>query len=160
MVGFQPKNKSKKKKVRAAQSFRQALQRRKNDPLWIYKHDFENDVIDNLESKMEERKRKAVILVQRTFRGRMYRRDLEAQRSYDPVDISVLFREERLGIRFEDMYGHHPLHLPKDSRHYHVCVTDFDPESEYAKTVRLIENLSLISQYSFNTNDQNPDKAW
>ena len=104
LVGFRPKNKSKKKKIGAAQSFRQALQRRKNDPLWIYKHDFETDVIDNLESKMEERKRKAAILVQKIFRGRVRRRDLEAQRSYDPVDIVVLFREERLGIRFEDLY--------------------------------------------------------
>ena len=81
--------------------------------------------------------------------------------------ISETVRKSKPSLRrysgfddIEDMYGHHPLHLPKDSRHYHVCVTDFDPESEYAKTVRLIENLSLISQYSFNTNDQNPDKAW
>ena len=96
-------------------------------------------MIDNLESKMEERKRKAAILVQKIFRGRVRRRDLEAQRSYDPVDIDVLFREERLGIRFEDLYGHHPLHLPQDSRtrHYHVCVTAFDPKSECAETVRV-----------------------
>jgi len=151
LVGFRPKKNQNpgKQKIGAAQSFRKALKRRKNDPLWIYKHDFEDDVIDNLKSKMEERKLRAALLLQRMFRARTHRRELEAKRSYDVEDIDVIFRQERFGIRFEDLDNHHPLHLPKDSRRYDVCVTDFDPKSECADTVRKGDLLISADGTSF-----------
>eukprot|EP00939_MAST-03C_sp_MAST-3C-sp1_P004052 g4052.t1 len=149
-----------RKQSRASSSLRRALSfSASKDPYWIYKHAFEEDVLQEVKEKVEKRPIEAAKRIQSIFRGRSSRRNFYKKRgisvykkrseidqcTFEFKDFNITFTTKTLGLRITEYKDTENGNIrPHELRGFTVGLKLVISEPQRSSTKNLLRDGDLL----------------